>query len=96
MTENLPIKLDKISKRLWPRRTYLKIKETHPILGSIFLGAWSVFWTTLAILLNIAFVIIIIATVLLILYALLDGSSTAPQHIDLNFYSSRKNEKEKR
>lgn len=92
MTEELPIKLEKISKKLWPRKIYVKAKETHPILGSIFLGTWSVFWTILAILLNVAFFLIIVVTIALVLAAVFGDSSFDPGFSSFSFSSDKKKE----
>lgn len=86
--------MENISKRLWPRRIYVKVKETHPVLGSIFFTVWSILWIVLTIFLNIVLVVIVLATILLLLYSLLSDPSFDPIP-NLNFTSSKKKEKDR-
>ena len=73
--EALPIEIDKISKKLWPRKFYVKLKEYHPVLGTTFLIIWSIFWFTIAVLINVLALFIIIATIVMLITAISQDSS---------------------
>ncbi|MHA2171128.1 MAG: hypothetical protein ACXAB7_14635 [Candidatus Kariarchaeaceae archaeon] len=95
MTEDMPIKLDKISNWLLPRKFYVRIKEYHPVLGAVFMFLWTGFWTVLAILLNVLLLLVIVLTIALILAAIFGDDSFDPVFLDLSF-GSKKDERERR
>ncbi|MHA2029657.1 MAG: hypothetical protein ACW99A_13480 [Candidatus Kariarchaeaceae archaeon] len=93
MTEKLPVSLDKISNRLLPRKFYVRIKEYHPVLGSVFLIIWTGFWTILAVLINLLLLVIIVGTILLMLLAIFSDDSFDTTFLWLNSSSRKKNKK---
>ena len=88
--ENMPVKLGTISRRLWPHKMYLRIKENHPIAGSVFAAIWTIFWLILAITINLLILVVIVASICFAIYAVF----TSPG-VDLtpDFYPSRKKKK---
>jgi hypothetical protein len=96
MTEAMPIKLDKISNWLLPRKFYVRIKEYHPVLGSVFMFLWTGFWALLAIFLNVFLLLVVLLTFVLLIAAIFSDSSFDPVFLDLSFGSKKDKEREGR
>ncbi len=92
--EKMPIKLEKISKKLWPRKFYVRIKEFHPILGSIFLFIWTIFWFVLTLTLNVLLVFVLLLTIIFLLAAIFGDSGFDSDFLVFSG-SSKKKDKEK-
>ena len=89
---NMPIKLGGISKRLWPHKTYLRIKANHPIAGSVFATVWTIFWLILAITINLLILLVIVASIAIVLYGIFSGTGT--NDLVPDYYPSRKKKKQ--
>ena len=92
--EALPIEIDKISKKLWPRKFYVKLKEYHPVLGTSFLIIWSIFWFAIAVLINLLALFIIIATIVMLISAISQDSSNDFLWISSNRHDGRRDTRE--